>query len=174
VDVAPGDTHRTRPTSTDNESHTNNEDTTKDLPILEDTVEDTVSKDEDQQYVVRAEPKVVEMKLQVDREKSESTVGENEMGSGNIPETAAVINESVKDAEDVKGGDLKSAHTEDSETSPAPEDTPSFIEWTQKQVAGAEKKKSEYSDVSFCLKGTSVYIVGLPYCFGGVQPRTYF
>jgi hypothetical protein len=150
VDGSPGETQRVRPPiSSENESHANIEETLKNLSILEDTVDDTVFKEEGQQYVVRAEPKVVEMKLQIDREKSESML--DEIGSANIPETAAVINDSVKDAEDVKGGDLKSAHTEDSEEAPAPEDTPSFIEWTQKQVAGAEKKKGEYPAILFIL-----------------------
>jgi hypothetical protein len=149
VDISQGETQIVRPPIlNENESHTDNE-TLKNLSILEDTVDDKIFKEEGQQYVVRAEPKVIEMKFQVDREKSESVLEETD--SANVPETAAVINDSVKDTEDVKEGDLKVAHTEDSEETPAPEDIPSFSEWTQKQLAKAEKKKSEYSAVLFIL-----------------------
>jgi hypothetical protein len=60
----------------------------------------------------------------------------------------------MKDAEDAKEGDLKLTPTEDSEQAPAPEDIPSFSEWAQKQLAEAEKKKSECFTVPFysCIK----------------------
>lgn len=142
VDASPGETQIVRPPiSNEDESPTNSEETSKNLSILEDTVDDKIFKEKGQQYVVRAEPKVIEMKLKVHTEKPESML--EEMDSANIPETAAVINDSVKNAEDAKEGDLKLSPTEDSEQAPPPDDIPSFSEWAQKRLAEAEKKKSE-------------------------------
>lgn len=153
VDASLGETQIVRPPiSNEDELLTNSEETSKNLSILEDIVDDKIFEGKGQQYVVRAEPKVIEMKLQVHTEKPESIL--EEIDSANISETAAVINDSVKDAEDVKEGDLKLAPTEDSEQASAPEDIPSFSEWAQKQLAEAEKKKGECFTVPIylCIK----------------------
>ncbi|XP_033608722.1 SUN domain-containing ossification factor isoform X2 [Cryptotermes secundus] len=144
VDASPGETQIVRPPISDeDESLTNSEETSKNLSILEDTVDDKIFKEKGQQYIVRAEPKVIEMKLQVHTEKPESML--EEIDSANIPETAAVINDSAKNVVDAKEGDLKLSPTEDSEQTPAPDDIPSFSEWAQKQLAEAEKKKIQNS-----------------------------
>jgi hypothetical protein len=145
VDISPGETQIVRPAvSSENESLTNNEETTENLSILEDTVEDKTFEETGQLYVVRAEPKVIEMQLKVQEETPESMLEEKD--SANILETAAVINDSVKDAEDMKGVDLKLSHPEDSEQAPAPQHI-TYNEWTQKRQAEAEKKTSEYATV---------------------------
>jgi hypothetical protein len=148
----PLETQIVRPQISDDESLPNNEETSKNLSILEDAVDDRIFKEKDGQYVVRAEPKIIEVKPQVHIEKPEGMLVETDAVF--IPESAAATNDSREVAEVGKGDDLKVASTDGSEQASASEDIPSFSEWAQKQLAEAEKKKSEflYFSVFWCMK----------------------
>jgi hypothetical protein len=139
--TSPLETQIVRPQISDDESLQNNEETSKNLSLLEDVVDDRIFKEKDRQYVVRAEPKVIEVKSQVHVEKPEGVLVETDAVL--VPESAATTNDSKKVAEAGKGDDLKLAGTDDPEQASASEDIPSFSEWAQKQLAEAEKKKSK-------------------------------
>ena len=135
--------------SDDDDSLPHNEETSTNLSILEDVVDDRIFKEKDRQYIVRAEPKVIEVKSQVHIEKSEDMLVETDAAL--VPDLAAATNDSGNVAEAGKGDDIKVANTDGSEQASASEDIPSFSEWAQKQLAEAEKKKGEclyFSD--FC------------------------
>lgn len=135
------ETHTVRPPVSDEAGLlTNRKETSKNLSIMEDAVDDKLFQEKNQQYIVHAEPKIIEMTPQVHTEKLEDEV--EEKVSANVSETATVTNDSVKDVKAIKGGDSELPNSESSETVPS-EDIPSFSEWAQKQLAEAEKKKSE-------------------------------
>lgn len=135
------------PVSDEDELLTNSEETSKNLSIMEDAVDDKIFQEKDQQYIVRAEPKIIEMTPQVHTEKLEDT--QEERVPANVSETATVTNDSVKDVKAGKDGDSELSSAEGSEQAVPSEDIPSFSEWAQKQLAEAEKKKSEC--LLFCI-----------------------
>ena len=139
--TSPVETQIVRPQISDDESLPNNEETSKNLSILEDAVDDRIFQEKDKQYIVRAEPKVIEVKSEVHIEKSEGMMLEAEAAF--VPDLAAATNDSRKVAETSKDDDVKLASTDGSEQTPASEDIPSFSEWAEKQLAEAEKKKGE-------------------------------
>lgn len=139
--TSPVETQIVRPQISDDESLPNNEEASKNLSILEDAVDDRIFQEKDQQYIVRAEPKVIEVKSEVHIEKSEGMMLEADAAF--VPDLAAATNDSRKVAETSKDDDVKLAGTDGSEQTPASEDIPSFSEWAQKQLAEAEKKKGE-------------------------------
>jgi len=139
--TSPVETQIVRPQISDDESLPHNEETSMNLSILEDTVDDRIFKEMDLQYIVRAEPKVIEVKSQVHIEKPEVMLVETVAAL--VPDLAAATNDSGKVAEAGKGDDVKVPGTDGSEQVSASEDIPSFSEWAQKQLAEAEKKKGE-------------------------------
>jgi hypothetical protein len=148
-----GETQMARPpVSDEGELPLNTEETSKNLSIMEDAVDDKVFKEKDKQYIVRAEPKIIEMKPQVHAEKLEDMP--EERVPANVSGTVTVTDDSVKDANVGKRSNSELTSTEGSEQVVPSEDIPSFSEWAQKQLAEAEKKKSEcFTFVCFtCVK----------------------
>jgi hypothetical protein len=140
--VTSDETQRVRlPLPDEDESLPTSEETSKNLSISEDAVDYRSFQEKDQQYVVHAEPKIIEMKSEVHAEDLEVMLEGTDPAS--VPEAAPVTNASVKDSEAGKGGDLKLDSTEVSEQGTSSEDIPLFSEWAQKQLAEAEKKKCE-------------------------------
>jgi len=135
--TSPVETQIVRPQISDDESLPHNEETSTNLSILEDAVDDRIFKEKDRQYVVRAEPKVIEVKSQ----KPEGMLVETDAAL--VPDLAAATNDSGNVADAGKGDDVKVASTDGSEQPSASEDIPSFSEWAQKQLAEAERKKGE-------------------------------
>lgn len=137
------ETQIVRPQISDVESLPNNEETSTNLSILEDAVDDSIFKEKDRQYIVRAEPKVIEVNPQAHIEKQESVLMETDAAVD--PDLAATTNDSRKVAEAGKEDDVKLVSTDGSEqaSASASEDIPSFSEWAQKQLAEDEKKKGE-------------------------------
>jgi len=139
--TSPVETQIVRPQISDDESLPHNEETSTNLSILEDAVDDRIFKEKDRQYIVRAEPKVIEVKSEVHIEKTEGMLVETDAAL--VPDLAAAMNDSMNVAEAGKGDDVKVASPDGSEQASPSEDIPSFSEWAQKQLAEAEKKKGE-------------------------------
>ena len=146
--TSPVGTQIVRPQISDDESLPNDDETSKNLSILEDGVDDRIFQEKDRQYVVHAEPKIIEVQSQVYTEKPEGMLVETDAVF--VPGSATATNDSRKVAEPGKVDDLKLATTDGSDQASASEDIPSFREWAQKQLAEAEKKKSECSSFLFC------------------------
>jgi len=139
--TSPVETQIVRPQISDDESLPLNEETSTNLSILEDAVDDRIFKEKDRQYIVRAEPKVIEVKSEVHIEKREDMLVETDAAL--VPDLAAAVNDSMNVAEAGKGDDVIVASPDGSEQVSASEDIPSFSEWAQKHLAEAEKKKGE-------------------------------
>jgi len=159
--TSPVETQIVRPQISDDESLPHNEETSTNLSILEDAVDDRIFKEKDQQYIVRAEPKVIAVQSQVHIEKPEVMLVETDAAV--VPDLAAATNDSEMVTEAGKGDDIKVASTDGSEQASASEDIPSFSEWAQKQLAEAEKKKGEclYFYDFWCIKSLTCLKVSL-------------
>ena len=121
------------------ESIETDEETSKNLSILKDGV-DNIFNAENEQYIVRAEPKIVDSKADINVEKKDEST--EEVVQEKEPEAVAITNASFKDAEVGKNTEQgKVASSEGSEQAEGTEDIPSFSEWAQKQLAEAEEKK---------------------------------
>ncbi|KAJ9601479.1 hypothetical protein L9F63_000362 [Diploptera punctata] len=129
-----------------NESIENEEETSKNLSILKDGVDDKIFTVEPEQYTVRAEPKVIESKVDGSIEKKDEKTEEIVLAKESEPEheVAAIKNASLKDTETgMNANHGKIVGNEGSDQPEGAEDIPSFSEWAQKQLAEAEKKKGQ-------------------------------
>ena len=132
------------PVTIKDEAIQNDEETSKNLSILKDGVDDKIFTGETEQYVVRAEPKVVESKGEDNIEKKDEKI--EVIVQTKEPEAASVTNASSKDAEAGKNANQgRTTSSEGTEHVEGAEDIPSFSEWAQKQLAEAEKKKGEFT-----------------------------
>ncbi|XP_069674150.1 SUN domain-containing ossification factor isoform X2 [Periplaneta americana] len=126
------------PMSVEDDTLPDGEETSKNLSIGED-VDDKIFQEKDKPYIVRAEPKVVELKDEIQDEKGVAAVPTE------VADIKEVKNDSMKDTVPGDGAQGKPFASEGSEHGASSEDIPSFSEWAQKQLAEAEKKKIQNS-----------------------------
>ncbi|PSN48592.1 hypothetical protein C0J52_14658 [Blattella germanica] len=129
------------PVSVTDESVQNSDETSKNLSLLKEHVDDNIFKEgSNKQYVVKSEPKITDEKEDDYLEIKQEIV--EEIGPPKEPEIAAVINASLKNEDEEENmNNVKISNSESSDHTEGAEDIPSFSEWAQKQLAEAEKKK---------------------------------